>query len=136
MPLPMDFWMILRWLAIAALVFSVARRRSLTVWILVAMVIGAEVGHDFKDVAIELRLVSQIFLRLISTIVAPLIFATLVVGIAGHSNLRQVGRMGVKALIYFEVVTTLALIIGWGAITVSRAGVGVSLAAPPDPRRG
>ena len=66
--------------------------------------------------------VGQIFLRLIRTIVAPLLFATLVVGIAGHSNLRQVGRMGVKSLVYFEVVTTLALLIGWAAITISRAG--------------
>ena len=127
----MDFWMILRWLAIVALVFSVARRRSLTAWILVSMVIGAEVGHDFKDVAVELRLISQIFLRLISTIVAPLIFATLVVGIAGHSNLRQVGRMGVRALIYFEVVTTFALLIGWAAISISRAGDGIVLPPPP-----
>jgi proton glutamate symport protein len=125
--------LLLRWLAIAALVVWAARRKSLTVWILVAMVVGAEVGHDFPDVAVALRVLSQIFLRLIRTIVAPLIFATLVVGIAGHSNLRQVGRMGVKALIYFEVVTTLALIIGWAAITLTRAGVGVSLTAPADP---
>ena len=67
----------------------------------------------------SLRFVGQIFLRLIRTIVAPLLFATLVVGIAGHSNLRQVGRMGVKSLIYFEVVTTLALLIGWAAITIT-----------------
>jgi proton glutamate symport protein len=128
----MDFWMLLRWLAIAALVVFVARRRSLTAWILVSMVIGAEIGHDFKAVAIELRLVSQIFLRLISTIVAPLLFATLVVGIAGHSNLRQVGRMGVRALIYFEVVTTLALLIGWAAISISRAGEGIVLPPPAE----
>ncbi|HET9358371.1 MAG TPA: cation:dicarboxylase symporter family transporter [Vicinamibacterales bacterium] len=121
-----------RWLAIAALVTWAARRRSLTVWILVAMVVGAEVGHDFPEVAVGLRVLSQIFLRLIRTIVAPLLFATLVVGIAGHSNLRQVGRMGVKALVYFEVVTTLALLIGWGAITVSRAGVGIPLTPPAD----
>jgi proton glutamate symport protein len=121
-----------RWLAIAALAVWAARRKSLTIWILVSMVVGAEVGHDFPDVAIALRVLSQVFLRLIRTIVAPLIFATLVVGIAGHSNLKQVGRMGVKALIYFEVVTTLALLIGWAAITVSRAGVGVSLTAPAD----
>src|SRR5688572_14731141 len=132
MPLPMDFWMVLRWLAIAALVFFVARRRSLTAWILVSMVIGAEVGHDFEGVAVQLRILSQIFLRLITTIVAPLLFATLVVGIAGHSNLRQVGRMGVKALIYFEVVTTLALFIGWAAITISRAGVGITMPPPPE----
>src|SRR5262245_35391881 len=131
MPLRMDFSMVLRWLVLAALVALVARRRSLTAWILVAMVIGAEVGHDFKDVAVELRVISQIFLRLISTIVAPLIFATLGVGIAGHSNLRQVGRMGVRALIYFEVVTTFALLIGWAAISISRAGDGIVLPPPP-----
>jgi Na+/H+-dicarboxylate symporter len=124
--------LLVRWLAIAALAVWAARRKSLTIWILISMVVGAEVGHDFPDVAVSLRVLSQVFLRLIRTIVAPLIFATLVVGIAGHSNLKQVGRMGVKALIYFEVVTTLALLIGWAAITISRAGVGVSLTAPAD----
>jgi proton glutamate symport protein len=125
--------LLLRWLAIAALAVWAARRKSLTIWILFAMIVGAEVGHDFPALATQLRVFSQIFLRLIRTIVAPLIFATLVVGIAGHSNLRQVGRMGVKALIYFEVVTTLALLIGWAAITISRAGVGVALTAATDP---
>ena len=83
-----------RWAAIAALVGYALGRRSLTTWILVSIVIGAEVGHDFPEVAVSLRVLSQIFLRLIRTIVAPLLFATLVVGIASHSNLRQVGRMG------------------------------------------
>jgi proton glutamate symport protein len=124
--------LLVRWLAIAALAVWAARRKSLTIWILVAMVVGAEVGHDFPTVAVSLRVLSQVFLRLIRTIVAPLIFATLVVGIAGHPNLKQVGRMGVKALLYFEVVTTLALLIGWAAITISRAGVGVALTAPAD----
>jgi proton glutamate symport protein len=119
-----------RWIAIGALAAVVWPRRSLTAWILVAMVVGAEIGHDVPEVAVGLRVLSQIFLRLIRTIVAPLIFATLVVGIAGHSNLRQVGRMGIKALVYFEIVTTLALVIGWAAITVSRAGVGVNLPPP------
>src|SRR6187551_2074391 len=105
------------------------RSPSLTTWILIAIVVGGAFGYFFPDAATELRILSTIFLRLIRTIVAPLLFATLVVGIAGHSNLRQVGRMGVKALVYFEVVTTLALLIGWGAITVSRAGVGVTLPA-------
>jgi proton glutamate symport protein len=108
------------------------RRRSLTLWILVGMAAGAELGHDLPAVATSLRVFAQIFLRLIRTIVAPLLFATLVVGIAGHSNLRQVGRMGVKALIYFEIVTTLALLIGWAAITVSRAGVGITLPPAAD----
>lgn len=117
-----------RWVGVAAAV-GLASGRSLTAWILASMVVGAGIGHDFPEVAIALRVLSQVFLRLVRTIVAPLLFATLVVGIAGHANLRQVGRMGVKALIYFEVVTTLALLIGWGAITLTRAGVGVAL--PP-----
>ena len=128
----MDFLFVLRWVVIVALVAFVARRGSLTAWILVSMVIGAELGHDFPALAVSLRIFSQIFLRLIRTIVAPLLFATLVVGIAGHSNLRQVGRMGVKALIYFEVVTTIALFIGWAAISISRAGEGITLPPPPE----
>src|SRR3954463_7441638 len=99
---------IVRWLVISIFVMFAVKRKSLTTWILVAMAVGAEVGHDWPAVAINLRVLSLIFLNLIKTIIAPLLFSTLVVGIAGHSNLRQVGRMGVKALIYFEVVTTLA----------------------------
>jgi proton glutamate symport protein len=121
-----------RWLAVTALVAWAVRRNSLTTWILVAIAIGAEVGHDFPDVALGLRVLSQIFLRLIRTVVAPLLFATLVVGIAGHSNLRQVGRMGVKALVYFEIVTTLALFIGWAAISFSQAGAHINLPPPAD----
>ena len=123
--------MVLRWVVIAALCAYAWRRRSLTTWILVSIVVGAEVGHDFPEAAVSLRVLSQIFLRLIRTIIAPLLFATLVVGIAGHSNIRQVGRMGVKALIYFEVVTTIALFIGWAAITITRPGVGITLPPPP-----
>jgi proton glutamate symport protein len=124
--------MVLRWLVVAALCAFAWRRRSLTTWILVSMVVGVEVGYDFPELAVSLRVLGQIFLRLIRTIIAPLLFATLVVGIAGHSNIRQVGRMGVKALVYFEVVTTLALFIGWAAITVSRPGVGITLPPPAD----
>jgi proton glutamate symport protein len=109
--------------------YGVLRRRSLTFWIVVAIVAGVIVGHFWPGVAANLRIVSQIFLRLIRTIIAPLLFATLVVGIAGHSSLRQVGRMGVKALIYFEVVTTCALLIGWAAISISQAGAGITLPA-------
>jgi len=122
-----------RWGAIAVLAAYAVPKRSLTTWILVSMVVGAAIGHDFPEVAVGLRILSQIFIRLIRTIVAPLIFATLVVGIAGHSNLRQVGRMGVKALVYFEVVTTLALLIGWAAITISQAGANINL--PPAPEQ-
>ena len=116
-----------RWLAIAALVPYAFQKRSLTTWIFVAMLAGGVLGHDFPQLAVNLRVLALIFLRMIRTIVAPLLFATLVSGIAGHSDLKKVGRMGVKAILYFEVVTTLALIIGLVAINVSRAGVGVNL---------
>jgi proton glutamate symport protein len=108
------------------------RRPSLTTWILIAIVVGGAFGYFFPTAATELRILSTIFIRLIRTIVAPLLFATLVVGIAGHGNLKQVGRMGVKAIVYFEIVTTLALLIGWAAISISRAGVGITL-PPPAP---
>jgi proton glutamate symport protein len=108
------------------------RRPSLTTWILIAIVVGGASGYFFPAAATELRILSTIFIRLIRTIVAPLLFATLVVGIAGHGNLKQVGRMGVKAIVYFEIVTTLALFIGWAAISISRAGVGITL-PPPAP---
>ncbi len=114
-----------RWVALAALCLYAWFRRSLTTWILAGILVGAEFGYDFPAQAKELQVLSAIFLRLIRTIIAPLIFSTLVVGIAGHSNLKQVGRMGIKALLYFEVVTTIALFIGLGAINLSRAGVGV-----------
>jgi proton glutamate symport protein len=119
----------LRLVAILLLVWFAVQRRSLTPWIFVAMVAGAELGFDAPAVAISLRVFSDIFLRLIKTIVAPLILATLVTGIAGHGDLKSVGRMGIKSLIYFEVVTTLALVIGLAAINLSKAGVGLSL--PP-----
>ena len=114
-----------RWITIAAFCAYAWVRRSLTTWIMVGILLGAEVGYDFPALAKNLQVLSAIFLRLIRAIIAPLIFATLVVGIAGHSNLKQVGRMGIKALIYFELVTTVALFIGLGAINLSRAGVGV-----------
>jgi len=126
---PRQLLIIARWLFLAALIGYAAIRRSLTTSILVGMLVGAEIGHDWPEVAVNLRVLSQIFLRLIKTIVAPLLFATLVVGIAGHADLKKVGRMGIKALIYFEVITTIALFIGLFAINVSRAGVGIRL--PP-----
>jgi len=120
---------ITRWLAIIGIGYLVYKKKSLTTWILFSMVIGAEFGHDFPAAAVELKVVSQIFLRLIKTIIAPLIFGTLVVGIAGHASLKQVGRMGWKSILYFEIVTTIALLIGLVAINISQAGVGITLPA-------
>src|SRR5258708_30742211 len=127
--LPAAFLPAARWAAIAGLAAYAAMRRTVTSWMLVCMVAGAELGHDAPGIATDLGVLGQIFLRLIKTIIGPLLFATLVVGIAGHSDLRKVGRMGVKALVYFEVITTLALLIGLAAINISRAGVGVHV--PP-----
>jgi proton glutamate symport protein len=106
-------------------------RRSLTAWIFVAMLAGVEVGVDAPRLAVQCKVFSDIFLRLIRMIVAPLILGTLVTGIAGHGSLRQVGRIGVKSLVYFEVVTTLALLIGVVAINLTKAGVGLGMDAVP-----
>jgi proton glutamate symport protein len=122
-----------RWAAIALLATYGMQRRSLTVWIFVAMVAGAELGFDAPSVAVNMRVFSEIFLRLIKTIVAPLILATLITGIAGHGDLKSVGRMGIKSLVYFEVATTFALAIGLIAINLSRAGVGLSMPTSPLP---
>jgi len=119
----------LRWIALATFAGYALVRRSLTAWILVGLLAGAEFGHDAPATALHLQILGQIFLRLIKTIVAPLLFATLVSGIAGHADLKKVGRMGIKALIFFEVVTTLALFIGLAAINITRAGEGVSMPA-------
>lgn len=91
------------------------------------MIIGVEIGLNFPHFAQNLSVLSKIFLRLIKTIIAPILFATLVVGIAGHSNLKQVGRMGWKSILYFEIVTTLALVIGVVAINITKAGEGIHL---------
>ncbi len=121
-----------RWIALAALVVYGCLRRTLTAWIFIAMLLGAEIGHDFPNVSTHLRVLALIFLRLIKTIIAPLLFGTLVVGIAGHSNLRQVGRLGLRSIIFFEIVTTIAIFLGLGAINLSKAGVGVHLPTTPS----
>jgi proton glutamate symport protein len=116
-----------RWVVVASLVLFGIYKRSLTTWILVAMAIGVEIGVDFPKGSQDLKFLSTIFLRLVKTIVAPLLFATLVVGIASHANLKQVGRMGWKSILYFEVVTTIALVIGLTAINITGAGKGVKV---------
>lgn len=121
---------IIRWIFVGTLVIYAWYKKSLTTWILVAMAIGVLIGLDFPAFSQNLKFLSTIFLRLVKTIVAPLLFATLVVGIASHSNLKQVGRMGWKSLLYFEVVTTIALVIGLTFINITKAGVGIQV--PPE----
>ncbi len=122
----------LRWIVVAVLLAWATVRRSLTTWILVAMVAGAAIGHDWPSAALKLQVLSAVFLRMIKVIIAPLLFATLVGGIAGHSELRRVGRIAIKAILYFEIITTLALFIGLAAINISKAGAGVNMAPPAN----
>ena len=109
------------------------RRISLTQWILIAMVIGTFVGWRFPETAQDLKPLSTIFLRMIKSLIAPLIFSTLVIGIAGHGDdMKRVGRLALKSIIYFEIVTTLALVIGLGAVNLTQPGVGVKQVAPEE----
>jgi len=103
------------------------KKNRLTLYIFIGMGLGLLIGAIFPDAGAQLRPLSQIFIRMIKSIIAPLIFATIVVGIAGHSDLKAVGRMGIKALVYFEVITTLALFIGLAFVNIVRPGVGVAL---------
>ncbi|HEU5049564.1 MAG TPA: cation:dicarboxylase symporter family transporter, partial [Gemmatimonadales bacterium] len=106
---------------------------SLTKWILIAMVIGALVGWLWPGTGAALKPLSTIFLRMIKVIIVPLLFGTLVVGIAGHGDdLKRVGRLAWKSILYFEVMTTIALFIGLAAVHLTKPGVGVQLAAPAD----
>ena len=117
----------LRVAGLLLLAWAAWRRRSLTAWIFWAMLGGGELGVDAPSFAVSLRVFSDIFLRLIKTIVAPLILGTLITGIAAHGQMRSLGRMGLKALVYFEVLTTIAMFIGLAAINISRAGVGLAV---------
>lgn len=117
----------LRIITILLFMYYAIMQKKLPTWILVSMLIGIEVGYDFPNIAIHLDVLSKVFLKLIKTIIAPLIFATLVVGIAGHSNLKQVGRIAWKSIVYFYFATTLALFIGLAAINFTKAGAGITM---------
>jgi proton glutamate symport protein len=104
------------------------RKISLTTWILIGLVAGIAFGALWPKQAVEMGLLGTIFLRLIKAIIAPLLFGTLVVGIAGTGSLKTMGRIGGKAILYFEIVTTIALFIGLGAVNLVKPGVGVQLA--------
>lgn len=112
---------------VALLILFAIKRKSLTVWILISIFAGAEFGHDLPEISKNMQFLSDIFIHLIKTIIAPLIFATLVNGIAGHNDLKLVGRLGWKSILYFEVISTIALFIGLAAINLSKAGVGLTL---------
>lgn len=125
--MPHELMFTVRWAFAASMVVFAYQRRSLSAFIFAAMVVGILTGLYVPKIAVDLKILSDIFLKLIKTIIAPLLFGTLVVGIAGHSDIKQVGRMGWKSLVYFEIVTTFALILGLIAINLSGAGNGIEI---------
>jgi proton glutamate symport protein len=127
LPSPGNFLFYSRLLIYLGLIIYAFNKKSLTTWIILSMILGVEAGHSFPVFSAHLKVVSKIFLRLIKTIIAPLLISTLSIGIAGHSDLKQLGRIAWKSIFYFEVVTTLALFIGIAAINISQAGAGILL---------
>src|SRR5665213_3333379 len=103
------------------------KRPSLTAWILIALVAGVIFGAVAPGPAMQLAILGTVFLRLIKSIIAPLLFGTLVVGIAGTGNVKTMGRIGGKAILYFEIVTTIALFVGLGFANFVKPGLGVAL---------
>jgi proton glutamate symport protein len=118
---------VLRWIGLALLLAPVLHKRSLSYSTFFAMLAGAELGIDARWAAVHLQVLASIFLRLISVVVAPLIFGTLSTGIAAHADLRKLGRVALKTLLYFEVLTTLGLLIGMAAGDLSQVGAGVAV---------
>lgn len=113
---------------------ALLRRLSLSHWIVVAMIVGVLFGWQFPAAAAQVGIVSDLFIRLIKCIIVPLLFATLVVGIAGHADdLKAVGRLALKCIIYFEVITTLALLLGLGLVNLVQPGAGIQPSAPVQP---
>jgi proton glutamate symport protein len=105
------------------------KRLSITAWIFVAMVLGIALGIAAPEFSKQLTVVSNIFLRLIKSVLAPLLFGTLVAGIAGSGSVKTMGRIGGKAILYFEIVTTIALALGLLVVNVVKPGAGMSLPA-------
>jgi proton glutamate symport protein len=120
-----------RWVTALILVINALSRKNLTTWILTCLVLGIFVGLDFPDLAIAMHPLSQGFIKLVKTIVGPILFATLVFGIAGHSDLKSVGRMAWKSMLYFVSATTCAIFIGLIVINLTKAGVGVDIENMP-----
>src|SRR4030081_111207 len=115
------------------MIYKTLRRIPLTSWILISRVVGVLIGTFAPDLAVSLKPLSNVFLRMIKSIIVPLIFGTLVVGIAGHGDdMKRVGRLALKSIIYFEIVTTIALFIGLGAANLVKPGVGVTIHASAE----
>jgi proton glutamate symport protein len=121
----------LRGLSLLLIAILLLRRSTLLAWTFFFMLAGVEVGLDFPRIAAQSQLPGNLFLRLIQMAVAPLILTSIPAGIAAHDHLRSVGRVALKAIIFFEVVTTAGLIIGSVAESISGAGWGIALHVQP-----
>ena len=108
------------------------KHSRLTALIFIALFLGVITGHFFPAFAVKMHPFAEIFLRMVKMIIAPLLFATLVVGIAGHDDAKSLGKIGLKTIIYFEIVTTLALIIGLTMANIFKPGVGFVTGTSPD----
>ena len=105
----------------------ILQNSRLTIAIIISLVLGILVGWAFPDFAVKMHFLAEVFLRMVKMIIAPLLFATLVVGIAGHGDAKSLGRLGVKTVVYFEVVTTFALFIGLGFANLFEPGKGLTI---------
>lgn len=101
--------------------------KSLYIQVIIAIIIGILLGYIFPSFAIKLKPFGDGFIRLIKMMIAPIIFCTIVTGIAGMQSAKKAGRVGIKAIIYFEIVTTLALIIGLFVINILKPGAGMNV---------
>src|SRR5690606_20078936 len=126
-----NFMIGVRWSTAIVLFINALIRKNLTTWIITCMIFGVFVGIDFPNAAVALQPFSKGFIKLVKTIVAPIIFGTLVYGIAGHSDLKQVGRMAWKSMLYFFCATSCAIFIGLAVINITKAGVGVDTSNMP-----
>ena len=129
--IPEQVMMSARWGVAVVMVVYAMVKRNLTTWILVCMLLGVFVGIDFPNFAAALQPLSKGFIKLVKTIVGPILFGTLVYGIAGHSDLKQVGRMAWKSMLYFFCATSCAIFIGLAVINITQAGVGVDIKSMP-----
>jgi proton glutamate symport protein len=109
-----------------------SRVPSVTTQIFIGLLLGILIGYVWPDIGVGIKPLADVFLRMIKMLIAPLLFATLVVGIAGTGDLKAMGRIGLKAIVYFEVATTLALVIGLGVVNVMRPGAGVGMPVAAD----
>ena len=108
---------------------------KITLFILLSLVLGIFTGKFFPEFAVKTDVLAHIFLNMIKMIIAPLLFSTLVVGIAGHGSVQRLGKIGLKSIIYFEIVTTLALIFGLVVANLLRPGIGFSTAVDDNSMR-